>query len=179
MMAVPSSAVDFDADLPPPNPSYVRIVTPQVGVPLRLVVLGLKARACLTHWLPCERQKGGGRTVPHKRPDDTCPECVQLGQLPRYHAYLACFSDHTCRYYLADLSRTSIQGCPDLDPKSGVVLRGYRIVLRRKGISSNSPVSAELEGPRRGEEVLQPDFDVQRVLERLWGLIPGEQLRID
>lgn len=176
-MGIPIDRVDFEAPLPPPDTSYVRIVTPLVGVPCRMLIVGRIAVSVLTHWLPDDKMKGGGRTVPHQVPDDTCPHCVERNQKPRYHAYLACWWRDTGRFYLADLSMSAIHSCPNLDPESGFNLRGLTLIMRRSGVSRNSPVVADLDGPRIGDAVCKPDFEVVPVLRRLWGLSPGERWR--
>lgn len=177
-MGIPPTAVSFDADFPKPNTSYVRIVSPHVGVPLRLRIVGQIAVPVLTHWLPDYDSPKKGQTVPHQVPDDTCPICIGLDQRPRYHAYLACWWSHTGLYYLADLTVSAVLSETRLNPDSGMNLRGLGLVLRRNGTSPKSPVSAELEGPRKPDEDIPPDFDVVQVLKRLWGIGDGEKWRI-
>jgi hypothetical protein len=177
-MGIPPSVVSFDADFPPPNPDFVRIVSPRVGVPLRLVIVGQIAVPVLTHWLPDYNSPKKGQTVPHQVPDDTCPLCINLNQRPRYHAYLGCWWSHTGRYYLADLTVSAILSEPRLNPDSDMNLRGLTLVLRRNGTSSQSPVAAELLGPRKATEDIPPDIDAVEVLKRLWGISDGQKWRI-
>lgn len=173
-MGNPIVGIAYDAPLPDPSSRWIHIITPQVGVPTRLCILGRKAVPVLTHWLTDTKSGKGGRTVPHTTPDDTCPMCVATGQIPRWHAYLACWWAHSARYCLADLTLHAVQSCPDLSPKSGYDLRGMTICLRRIGTTNKSPVKAELEGLRVPDAKLPAEFDVRAALERLWGVRGSE-----
>jgi len=167
--------------VPPPDASdrYVPILSPQPGIPSRFLILGHAVLGCLVHWVSDERMKGGGRTVPHTTPDDTCPVCVSRNQKPRWHGYLACWWEHSSRYVLADLTVHAVQTCPSLVPASGLDLRGMSLLLRRIGKSRNSPVSAELVQAKRDEKTLAADFDVSAALMRLWGETSARNWRID
>jgi hypothetical protein len=171
--------VEFGIAVPDPAMRYIPLIMPQPGVPLRAVVLGKKAISCLVHWQRDDRVKGGGRTVPHTIPDDTCPHCVVGNQRPRWHAYLAAWMAHTSRYVIVDISVHAAQSCTPLDPRSGVNLRGLEILLRRIGTSRNSPVVAELGTRRIDESALAAEFDIPTALMRLWGVNTAGDWRTD
>lgn len=175
----PPDQPSFGASMPDPTSRYIYILTPKPGSPLLLVALGHRAVSVLTHWYADDKLQGGGRTVPHTRPDDTCPICVERGQRPRWHAYLACWSVRTSRYCLADITTHAAQTCPSLDPASGVDLRGYGLTLSRIGRSSNSPVKAVLDEVKQPERNLPAAFEVVPALMRLWGMTSSEFWRTD
>jgi hypothetical protein len=163
------AAIQFGAPLPDPGSRWIYINSPGVADPRAMICLGHQGTSCLTHWLSDDRLKGGGRTVPHTVPDDTCPLCVERNQRPRWHCYIACWSLKTSRYCLADVTTHAAQVCRALDPASGVDLRGRTLTLSRIGRSSNSPVKAELSEDRVPEEKCPAAFEVVPALTRLWG----------
>lgn len=169
--------VAFD-DIPPdPSGRYVPIINPRVGHPLRLGVLGHTAVGVFTHWVSNAKMQGGGRTVPHTLPDDTCPHCVELNQRPRWHGYLACWQKAFRRFVIADLSLYAVQTCPELAPSAGVDLRGMELILARDGTSFNSRVRATLSRCEIDPAKIQPSFDVRASLLRVWGLRSDERWR--
>jgi hypothetical protein len=154
-------------------------MTPQVGVPLRLLALANAPLGVYVHWLQNPKQRGGGRTVPHTTPDDTCPICVEQNQRPRWHGYLACWWEHSSRFVVADLSLHAVQSCPELVPSHPFPLRGCYVTLSRIGKSNNSPVKATVMRSTIAPTDLPEPFDVRAALMRMWGLSPSEHLRED
>lgn len=171
--------VELGAPMPDPSRRYIPVVSPKPSAPLRMIVLGTSAIGCYVHWVPDLAKSGKGRTVPHTTPDDTCEVCVTRDQLPRWHAYLACWMDNPGRYVLADLTVYAIQTCPQLVPASGVVLRGRNLLLKRIGRNNNSPVAAELSDVTHPSDSLPVEFDVAAALARLWGVTNLRNSRLE
>ncbi len=147
------------ADLPPsPSTPYVPIVSPKPGLALKVLLLGDILVGVHTHWID-------RRTRPCEVNSLNCEGC-QLGLPRRWKGYLAAWLMATGRKCLAEVTAEAARSCPRLTQTAGG-LRGWTLLLSRKGGARNGPVYVKLELPTVVGE-LPSDFDVRAALRRVW-----------
>jgi hypothetical protein len=173
----PINGVEFGTPVPQPGDRWIPVVQPRAKAPITVRVLSSKVLSTMVHWVPNALKPGSGHSAPHTKPDDTCPLCIEMGQVPRWHGYLGAWHHSTSRVVIVDLSVHAIHACSALDPARGHDLRGLELRLYRAGAGNNSKMMAELSKLTYKDDELPDAPDVAKCLARLWGLNNHGMLR--
>ena len=162
MSSDPNIGPAWGVPLNRPKVPYVELVTPRVGEKVRVVAISHHVETVPIHYY-------GGRTLPCLGTKEICFGCAaEVGSRPK--GYLAAIAPMTGKVVVAELTEKAMEGNEERLAGEGAGLRGFGLIIYRRGNSRQGRVYLEFTQTRTPEEQLPPAPDVRTIMQRIWGV---------
>lgn len=155
---------DVDWDGPPPFHCYsnVPILLPQAGMVIAGDVISHHPCGVWTHWVD-------GRTRPHFKKKGACDGCRKKAPF-RWKGYLAVWYSPLSCVALFEFSQESQKPWHHLLFGKREDVRGWRLLMSRRGKAHNAPLVMHLDPLNRPERTLPLPIVIPHALARVWQL---------